>query len=114
MACLGLTFIGTLYFGPILFQSVFGASSSESGIRLIPFMACLIAGSIASGLLLKFFPYIKLYILIGAASNLIGYGLFYTVDETANWGRQAGFLTFVASIMMQLGADDDICTHAIA
>ncbi|CDS10285.1 hypothetical protein LRAMOSA02961 [Lichtheimia ramosa] len=94
MACLGLTFIGTLYFGPILFQSVFGASSSESGIRLIPFMACLIAGSIASGLLLKFFPYVKLYILIGAASNLIGYGLFYTVDETANWGRQAGFLTF--------------------
>ncbi|CDH58440.1 potential mfs-mdr transporter [Lichtheimia corymbifera JMRC:FSU:9682] len=94
MACLGLTFIGTLYFGPILYQSVFGASSSESGIRLIPFMACLIAGSIASGLLLKFFPYVKLYILIGAASNLIGYGLFFTVDETANWGRQAGFLTF--------------------
>ncbi|KAI8150253.1 major facilitator superfamily domain-containing protein [Fennellomyces sp. T-0311] len=94
MCALGLGFIGTLYFGPILFQSVFGANSSESGIRLIPYMVCLIAGSVGSGILLQKIPYIKLYILIGAASNILGYGLFYTVDETANWGRQAGFLTF--------------------
>ena len=94
MITLGLGFIGTLYFGPILFQAVFGANSSESGIRLIPFMVCLIAGSVGSGFLLSKFPYVKLYILIGSAANLLGYGLFYTVDETANWGRQAGFLTF--------------------
>ncbi|KAI9494516.1 major facilitator superfamily domain-containing protein [Zychaea mexicana] len=94
MVTLGLGFIGTLYFGPILFQSVFGANSSESGIRLIPYMVCLIAGSIGSGILLPRFPYIKMYIMIGAASNILGYGLFYTVDETASWGRQAGFLCF--------------------
>ncbi|KAI7877188.1 major facilitator superfamily MFS-1 [Lichtheimia hyalospora FSU 10163] len=94
VACTGVTFIGTLYFGPILFQSVFGASSTESGIRLIPYMVCLILGSIASGVLVKIFPYVKVYILIGAVSNLIGFGLFYTIDETADWGRQAGFLTF--------------------
>ncbi|KAI7850899.1 major facilitator superfamily domain-containing protein [Circinella umbellata] len=94
MITLGLGFIGTLYFGPVLFQSVFGANSSESGIRLIPFMVCLIGGSIGSGILLSKFPHVKLYIVIGAASNLLGYGLFYTVDETADWGRQAGFLAF--------------------
>ncbi|KAI9259574.1 major facilitator superfamily domain-containing protein [Phascolomyces articulosus] len=94
MVTLGLGFIGTLYFGPILFQAVFGANSSESGIRLIPYMVCLIAGSVGSGILLSKFPYVKLYIIIGSASNILGYGLFYTVDETANWGRQAGFLTF--------------------
>lgn len=94
MACLGLTFIGTLYFGPILFQSVFGANSTQSGIRLIPFMVCLIAGSLGSGFLLRAFPYVKFFIILGAASNLLGYGLFYTVNENSNWGRQAGFLTF--------------------
>ncbi|KAI9310512.1 major facilitator superfamily domain-containing protein [Dichotomocladium elegans] len=94
MCCLGISFIGTLYFGPIIFQAVFGANSSESGIRLIPYMACLIVGSIGSGILLQRFPYVKFYIIVGAACNMIGYGLFYTVNETANWGRQAGFLTF--------------------
>lgn len=94
MTCLGLGFIGTLYFGPVLFQSVFGANSTASGIRLIPFMACLIVGSVGSGFLLRKFPYIKFYIVVGASSNLLGYGLFYTVNEHSNWGQQAGFLTF--------------------
>ncbi|KAI8150254.1 major facilitator superfamily domain-containing protein [Fennellomyces sp. T-0311] len=94
MICLGIGFVGTLYFGPILFQSVFGANSTESGIRLIPFIVCLIIGSAISGIFLPIFPYFKVYVVIGAASNLIGYGLFSTVNEGSNWGTQAGFLTF--------------------
>ncbi|KAI9312493.1 major facilitator superfamily domain-containing protein [Dichotomocladium elegans] len=94
MICLGIGFIGTLFFGPILFQSVFGANSTESGIRLIPYMGCLIFGSLSSASFMRLFPYIKFYILVGASSNIIGYGLFYTVNESSNWGTQAGFLTF--------------------
>ncbi|KAI9249793.1 major facilitator superfamily domain-containing protein [Phascolomyces articulosus] len=94
MACLGIGFIGTLFFGPILFQSVFGATSSESSIRLIPFMGCLIVGSFLSSFLMRRIPYFKFYIVVGAACNVVGYGLFQTVDENSNWGQQAGFLTF--------------------
>ncbi|ORZ15167.1 major facilitator superfamily-domain-containing protein [Absidia repens] len=94
MVCLGLGFIGTLYFGPVMFQSVFGADSMSSGIRLIPYMACLIVASVGSGYLLSFFPYIKFYLVFGASINLLGFGLFYTVNETSTWGQQAGFLTF--------------------
>jgi hypothetical protein len=94
MFCLGLTFIGTLYFGPILFQSVFSANSTESGLRLIPFMVCLIAGAIGGGLMIRRFPQVKYYLVIGAACNLIGYGLFYTVNEKSSWGQQAGYLAF--------------------
>ncbi|KAI9262338.1 major facilitator superfamily domain-containing protein [Phascolomyces articulosus] len=95
MACLGLVFIATLFFGPILFQSVFGATSSQSSIRLIPFMACFMLGSIISGFLMKrLFPYPKIHIILGAMCNVLGYGLFQTVNEHANWGKQAGFLTF--------------------
>ncbi|KAG2235407.1 major facilitator superfamily domain-containing protein [Thamnidium elegans] len=94
MMCLGLTFIGTLYFGPVYYQSVFGADSTQSGLRLIPFMVCLIGGSVGGGFLIRKFPSIKYYIMIGAASNLLGYGLFYTVSETSSWGQQAGYLSF--------------------
>ncbi|CAO3593224.1 unnamed protein product [Absidia cylindrospora] len=93
MICLGLGFIGTLYFGPVMFQAVFGADSMSSGIRLIPYMACLIVASVGSGYLLSFFPYIKFYLVFGASINLLGFGLFYTVNETSTWGQQAGFLT---------------------
>ena len=101
MCSLGVGFIGTLYFGPILFQSVFGANSSESGIRLIPYMICLIVGSVGSGIMLPKFPYVKVYIIVGAVANILGYGLFYTVDETASWGRQVGFLTFCGMFPMR-------------
>ncbi|KAI9257387.1 major facilitator superfamily domain-containing protein [Phascolomyces articulosus] len=94
LCSLGLGFMGNLYYSPILFQAVFGANSTESGIRIIPYMGCLIAGSIVSGVFVKKFPYIKFYIVVGAASNVLGFGLFYTVNEYSNFGRQAGFLTF--------------------
>lgn len=98
MVCLGLGFIGTLYFGPVMFQAVFGADSMSSGIRLIPYMACLIVASVGSGYLLSFFPYIKFYIVFGAAINLLGFGLFYTVNETSSWGQQAGYLTLCGKL----------------
>ncbi|KAI8391422.1 major facilitator superfamily domain-containing protein [Radiomyces spectabilis] len=94
ITCLGVGFIGTLYFGPILFQAVFGADSTQSGIRLIPYMVLLITGSIGSSWFMILFPYVKLYIVIGAVSNLLGYGLFYTVNEYSSYSQQVGFLTF--------------------
>ncbi|KAI9321589.1 major facilitator superfamily domain-containing protein [Dichotomocladium elegans] len=94
MMALGLSFIGTLYFGPILFQAVFGASSTESGVRLIPYMVLLIAGSVSSSYLVERFSHLKYYLVIASAANLLGYGLFYTVNETSGFGKQVGFLTF--------------------
>lgn len=31
-------FIGAIYFGPVMFQSVYLADSTGSGIRLLPYM----------------------------------------------------------------------------
>lgn len=94
MMTLGLTFVGTLYFGPIYYQAVFGVDSTQSGLRLIPFMVCLIGGSVGCGILLRKFPNTKYYLIIGSASNVLGYGLFYTVNEHSTWGQQAGYLAF--------------------
>ncbi|KAI9259529.1 major facilitator superfamily domain-containing protein [Phascolomyces articulosus] len=93
--CLGLSFIGTLYFGPVLYQSVFGASSTQSGIRLIPYMILLVVGSVGSSFLIgQYVPYMKYFLLLAGASNLLGYGLFYTVNENSNYGQQSGYLVF--------------------
>ncbi|KAI8147545.1 major facilitator superfamily domain-containing protein [Fennellomyces sp. T-0311] len=99
LCCLGFGFASVPYFGPMLFQAVFGATSTESGVRLIPFMACLIAGAIASGISMKFFLYIKLYTVAGAALNVLGLGLFHTVNESSSWGTQACFLPFCGLTM---------------
>ncbi|CDH51089.1 family drug resistance transporter [Lichtheimia corymbifera JMRC:FSU:9682] len=90
--CLGFCFIGTLYYGPILYQSVFGADSMGSGVRLVPYMAMLIVASLSSGYLLPIFPYIKAFIGLGAITNIIGYGLFYTVGLNSSWAQQSCYL----------------------
>ncbi|KAI8356216.1 major facilitator superfamily-domain-containing protein [Blakeslea trispora] len=94
MITLGFTFIGTLYFGPIFYQAVFGANSTTSGLRLIPFMICLIVGSVGCGFILRLFPRTKFYLILGSACNLLGYGLFFTVKQDSSWGQQAGYLAF--------------------
>lgn len=57
-------------------------------------MALLIVGSVGSGFILPHFRRLKYYLMIGGASNLLGYGLFFTVNENSNWGQQACYLTF--------------------
>ncbi|KAI9279647.1 major facilitator superfamily domain-containing protein [Sporodiniella umbellata] len=91
---LGLCFACALYFGPIYFQGVFAANSTQSGIRLVPYMICLIASAGGSGILIRRFPYLNYYIAVGAASNVICFGLYHLITENSSWGQQAGFLTF--------------------
>ncbi|CDS10019.1 hypothetical protein LRAMOSA02696 [Lichtheimia ramosa] len=94
ICCLGLGFVGTLFYGPITFQAVFGADSTQSGIRLMPYMGALIVGAIGGGQLLQRFPYPKFYIMAGSSSALLGFGLFQLTNEHSNWGFQAGFFAF--------------------
>ncbi|KAJ8657307.1 hypothetical protein O0I10_007123 [Lichtheimia ornata] len=94
ICCLGLGFVGTLFYGPITFQAVFGADSTQSGIRLMPYMGALIVGAIGGGQLLQRYPYPKFYIMVGSSSALLGFGLFQLTNEHSNWGFQAGFFAF--------------------
>ncbi|KAG2222063.1 hypothetical protein INT45_007949, partial [Circinella minor] len=87
--CIGLGFIATLYYGPILFQSVFGADSTESGIHLVPYMGCLIVASVGSGFALPHFPYMKFYLMLASICNIIGFGLFRLVNENSSWAQQS-------------------------
>lgn len=57
-------------------------------------MAMLIIASVSSGYVMSWFPYIKFYIVLAAVLNIIGYGLFFTVNEHSTWAQQACYLMF--------------------
>ncbi|OAD69137.1 hypothetical protein PHYBLDRAFT_39748 [Phycomyces blakesleeanus NRRL 1555(-)] len=94
MLCVGAQFVANMFISPMLFQALYGVDAISSGIRLVPYMVCLIFGAIGTTAALKFFPFTKFFLVLGAASAVIGYGLFLTVNENSSWGAQAGYLGF--------------------
>ena len=72
-----------------MFQAVFRADSTGSGIHLVPYMGCLIVASVGSGFALPRFPYVKVYLMLASVCNIIGFGLFRLVNENSSWGEQS-------------------------
>ncbi|KAI9318400.1 major facilitator superfamily domain-containing protein [Dichotomocladium elegans] len=89
ICCIGLGFVGTLFYGPITYQAIFGANSMESGIRLIPYMGGLIVGAAFGGAMVARFPYPKIFLLAGSSLSVLGYGLFQLVNMNSNWDHHA-------------------------
>ncbi|CAM0136751.1 unnamed protein product [Umbelopsis sp. WA50703] len=87
-------FIGAIYFGPVMFQAVYLADSTGSGVRLLPYMVCMIGASIGGGYLIPIVKRVKPFLILGACFNLLGYGLFYTLNPQSSYSAQAGFLGF--------------------
>lgn len=87
-------FIGAIYFGPVMFQAVYGADSTASGVRLLPYMVCMIGASIGGGYFIPIVKRVKPFLVAGACFNLLGYGLFYTLNPSSSYGMQAGYLGF--------------------
>jgi hypothetical protein len=54
----------------------------------------MIAASIGSGFFIPIVKRVKPFIVAGAALNLLGYGLFYTLNPGSNYGQQTGYLSF--------------------
>ena len=77
-----LTFVHSMftfwvvYFLPVYFQSVIGASPSRSGVLLLPTVVSLVPFGLVSGLLLAKFGRYKPFHLIGFAIMTVGMGCF--------------------------------------
>ncbi|CAG8948730.1 hypothetical protein HYFRA_00001851 [Hymenoscyphus fraxineus] len=85
-----LTFVHTMltfwvvYFLPVYFQSVIGASPSRSGVLLLPTVTSLVPFGLISGLLLAKFGRYKPLHLVGFAIMTIGMGFFTTLDANSS------------------------------
>ena len=80
-----------VYYIPIYFQAVKGVSAQESGIRTIPLVLSLVAGSIVSGIATGKIGYYTQFAYISAAVMPIGAGLISTWKVDTGHGEWIGF-----------------------
>ncbi len=77
-----------MFFLPVYFQAVLGASATGSGVRLLPIIVVAVPAAILAVVLLTKFGKYKPLHLFGFAVCTIGLGLFTTFDaesSTAEW-----------------------------
>lgn len=80
-----------VYYIPIYFQAVKGVSAEESGIRTIPLVLSLVAGSIVSGIATGKIGYYTQFAYISAVIMPIGAGLISTWKVDTSHGEWIGF-----------------------
>ncbi|KAK0634372.1 major facilitator superfamily domain-containing protein [Bombardia bombarda] len=88
LAQTGYGIISYGYFLPILFQSVQGVSTTQSGVRYIALVGSQILSTIVVGGLVTVFGIYVPYMIVGGVICSVGAGLLTTVDlftPTANW-----------------------------
>ncbi|KAF2279251.1 MFS general substrate transporter [Westerdykella ornata] len=80
-----------IFYLPIYFQSVQGASAQGSGVRIIPYLTSwTIAAIVSGGAITTFGPYVP-WTWLGTALFAIGSGLLYTLEVDSSSGRWIGF-----------------------
>ncbi|KAF9435940.1 hypothetical protein BGZ76_005185 [Entomortierella beljakovae] len=91
----GMGFLGVIFYSPIYFQVVKGASSTAAGLHLLPMVLGLVAASIGSGAMLGKVKDCRIFIWFGAVMMAIGIGLCILFDEKSGMGPQIGYLLIV-------------------
>ncbi|KAK5011716.1 hypothetical protein LTR28_007255 [Elasticomyces elasticus] len=84
-----------LYYLPIYFQSVHGASPIGSGVRMLALIIPLTFAAIAQGFAFTKIGIVPLFWIVGGAIGSIGCGLLYTMDATTSTGKWIGYQILV-------------------
>ncbi|KAH7186054.1 major facilitator superfamily transporter [Fusarium flagelliforme] len=85
------SFIVSIYYLPIYFQSISGASAIESGVRNLPLIIALIVTALLSGSIISTTG-IATPIMVGSSMiALIGTSLIYTLDIGTSSGKWIGY-----------------------
>ena len=80
----GLALFGTITFLPLFFQTVYGSSPTEAGLRLLPLVGGLLVTSIASGRIISSRGRYKVFPIIGTATMTVGLVLLSRLDVTTS------------------------------
>jgi len=75
---LGAAFLGSIYYLPIWFQAVKGASAVDSGIMNLPMLIAVVVISIFAGGAVTYFGYYTPFMIVSAVFTAVGYGLLTT------------------------------------
>ncbi|KAF8944779.1 hypothetical protein BGZ47_003705 [Haplosporangium gracile] len=88
----GFVFLGLLFFLPLYFQAVNGASAIQSGVDLLPYVIVGSGSAVVAGLLMSRWGTYKEFIVIGWACGTVASGLLITFDEYTSKGKVVGIL----------------------
>ncbi|KAL1962418.1 hypothetical protein VTN77DRAFT_9689 [Rasamsonia byssochlamydoides] len=80
-----------VYFLPIWFQSITGVSAAQSGIRLLPLMLSMVAGSMGGGIITPKIGYYTPFSIVGSCIMSVGAGLLTTFQVDTGEGKWIGY-----------------------
>ena len=81
----------SVYYLPIWFQAIKGASAISSGIHLLPMIIPIVVASIMTGQLVSRIGYYTPFMIFGVCLAAIGSGLLTTLKTDTNTGLWIGF-----------------------
>ncbi|KAI1297014.1 hypothetical protein EDD11_007269 [Mortierella claussenii] len=88
----GFIFLGLLFFLPLYFQAVNGASAIQSGVDLLPYVIVGSGSAVVVGLLMSRWGTYKEFIVVGWVVGSVSAGLLITFDEYTSRGKVVGIL----------------------
>jgi MFS family permease len=113
MACNGtITFVPT-YMIPLFFQFTRPDGPLAAGVQLLPFIAVLIAFTIANGALMAKLGYYMPWFLVGGLLVVIGSALMYTIDIDDSRGRVFGYTVMIGAGVGMFGQAGYAVTQAV-
>jgi len=83
----GFISLGLIFFLPLYFQAVHGASAIQSGINLLPIVIIASLTAVVVGLLMSRWGIYKEFIVIGWLVGVVSAGLLITFDENTSSGK---------------------------
>ncbi|CRG86134.1 Putative HC-toxin efflux carrier TOXA [Talaromyces islandicus] len=89
--CVGGSMMLFVYYLPIWFQAIKGASAVKSGIMNIPLVLALVLGSIIAGAMVSKIGYFTPFMILGSTVMSIGAGLLTTFTTTTNHPMWIGY-----------------------
>lgn len=89
--CLGGSMMLFVYYLPVWFQAIKGATAVKSGIMNIPLVLALVLGSILAGVMVSKIGYFTPFMILGSIVMSIGAGLLSTFETTTNHPKWIGY-----------------------
>ncbi|EED18903.1 MFS multidrug transporter, putative [Talaromyces stipitatus ATCC 10500] len=89
--CLGAHMNLLVYYLPIYFQAIDGASAVNSGIRLLPMVIPIVVASILTGQFVSYIGYYTPFMIFGVCLTAVGAGLLTTLEINTTTGKWIGY-----------------------
>ena len=87
----GAAMMVTMYYLPIWFQAIKGATALNSGIMLLPMILSTVVGSLSSGFMVAKLGYYNPFLILSSIITTIGAGLFTTFTPTTGHAKWIGY-----------------------